>query len=259
MKLKKVSESKKDMKLSFELNDCDEAFANSIRRTIIEEVPTLAVEDIEIKENSSALYDEMLALRIGLCPIKTDLSSYRLPTTEDEVNERAASCTLQLSLKVSKKGYVYGEDATSKDTKCTFVHPKMPIVKLAAKQKVDCVMFAVMGQGKDHIKWSPGIVWFHHQADVKVNQKANLVEQFKHKYPPQIIDKSGKILKDKIVELQLFDAVDGICDDLIKVIFEDNKFIFNVESWGQLTCTKMLDESANILHNKAEELETLIK
>ncbi|MBU1111822.1 MAG: DNA-directed RNA polymerase subunit D [archaeon] len=259
MKLKKVSEDKKNMKLSFELNDCDEAFANAIRRTIMEEVPTLAIEDIEVKENSSALYDEMLALRIGLTPIKTDLSSYRLPKNEDEIKERAAGCTLQMGLKVAKKGYVYAEEATSKDTKCTFVYPKMPLVKLAAKQKVDLLMYAVMGQGKDHIKWSPGMAWFYHQADVKVNQKVNLIEQFKHKYPPQIFDKSGKIVKEKIVELNLFDAVEGICDNLIQVTFQDNQFIFNVESWGQLTCQKMLEESANILLNKVEELEAQIK
>ena len=54
----------------------EEFFANTIRRLIIGEVPTLAVEDVEIKENSSQLYDEMIALRLGLSPIKTDLNSY---------------------------------------------------------------------------------------------------------------------------------------------------------------------------------------
>jgi len=258
MKIKKLAEDKKNKKISIEIKDCDEAFVNSLRRFIMEEVPTLAIEDLEIKENSSALYDEMLALRIGLIPIKTDLKSYRLPKNEDEVEERAASCTLLMTLKIGKKGYVYAEDANSKDPKCNFVYPKMPIVKLGAKQKLDLTMFAVMGQGKDHIKWSPGIAWFKQQADIKINQKTDLVEKFKSNYPSQIFDKSGKISKSLIEENDLVDAVDGVCDDLIQVTYLDNQYTFILESWGQLTCQEIFNESANILISKAEELESQI-
>lgn len=257
MKLKKLNEDKKNMKLSFEIKDSDEAFVNAIRRTIIEEVPTLAIEDLEVKENSSALYDEMLALRIGLTPIKTDLKSYRLPENEDEFTERSARCTLQFILKAGKKGYVYAEEAQSKDSKCNFVNPKMPLVKLAAKQKLDIVMWAVMGQGKDHIKWCPGLAWYKQVADINVNNKKELVEKFKAKFPPQIMD-NGKISKDKILKEDLVDAVDGVCDELVKVTYSDKDYQFILESWGQLKCPEILNESANILLGKVEEMEALI-
>lgn len=257
MKLTKLKKTKDNLNLSFEVSGCDEAFINSMRRLVIEEVPTLAIEDLEIKENSSALYDEMLALRLGLCPIKTDLKSYRLPTNKDEVEERAASCTLQMALKVSKKGYVYAESATSKDPKCKFVYPNMPITKLTSKQKVDLMMYAVMGQGKEHIKWSPGLAWFKNKASVSVKKDKDLVEKFQSKYPAQIIEK-GLISKDKIEKLDLFDAVDGVCDDLVKVDYAKDEFVFNLESWGQLTCNEILNEASNILIQKAEEMEKLI-
>ena len=99
IKAEKIKEEKKKNKLSFIIKGSDETFANTIRRLIIEEVVTLAVEDLEIKENTSALYDEMLSLRLGLIPIKTDLKSYRLPENEMEVQERSARCTVQLKLK----------------------------------------------------------------------------------------------------------------------------------------------------------------
>jgi DNA-directed RNA polymerase subunit D len=257
MKLKKLNEDKKNMKLSFEIKDVDDAFVNAIRRTIIEEVPTLAIEDLEIKENSSALYDEMLALRVGLTPIKTDLKSYRLPENEDEFIERSARCTLQFTLKASKKGYVYAEEAQSKDTKCSFVYPKMPLVKLVAKQKLDIIMWAVMGQGKDHIKWCPGLAWYKQIADITVNNKKELVERFISKYPPQIIE-AGKISKEKILKNDLVDAVDGVCDELVKVNYSDKDYQFILESWGQLKCAEILNESANILISKVEEMEALI-
>ena len=258
MKLKKINSSKDDLKLSFELQDSNEAFANTIRRMVIEEVPTLAVEDVEVKDNSSALYDEMLALRLGLTPIKTDLSSYSLPKNQDEIEERSASCTLQLSLKSSKKGYVYAESAQSKDPKCTFVFPKMPVAKLVSKQKIDVNMWAVMGQGKDHIKWSPGLVWYSRSADIKINNDSKMFEECKSKYPSQIFDNKGKISKDKILELNLVDAVDRVCNDVVKVSYSENDFIFNVESWGQLSCNEMLSESAEMLAKKADELNSLL-
>ena len=64
---------------TFFLRGVDAAFANSIRRTIMEDVPTIAIEDVEFRKNSSVLYDEMAAHRMGLIPLTTDLQSYNLP------------------------------------------------------------------------------------------------------------------------------------------------------------------------------------
>ena len=99
IKLQKIKEERKKNKFSFLIKGGSEIFANTIRRMILEEVPTLAVEDVEIKENNSALYDEMVALRLGLIPIKTDISTYRLPENEDEIEQKSARCTLQIKLK----------------------------------------------------------------------------------------------------------------------------------------------------------------
>lgn len=256
MKLKTLNKSKDKMKLTFQVDKSTESFVNSIRRMIIEEVPTLAVEDVTIRENSSALFDEMLALRLGLVPIKTDLSSYSLPKSEEEITERSAKCTLEMELKVSKKGVVYAESTTSKDPKCTFVYPTMPVVKLHAKQKVDVSMLAVMGQGKNHIKWAPGHVWFTNTPSLSIKHNAKLIEEFKDKFPPQIFDKSGKISQKQIEELNLYDAVDRVCEDLIKVDYAEDSFVVGVESWGQLSVNEMLSTAAQMLNEKAEELES---
>ena len=50
--------------------EANESLANAIRRSV-SEVPTLAIDEVEIFKNDSALYDEMLALRLGLVPLKT--------------------------------------------------------------------------------------------------------------------------------------------------------------------------------------------
>ena len=56
----------------FSLAGSTPAFANSFRRAMSGEVPTLAIEDVKIYDNTSALFDEMLAHRIGLIPIRTE-------------------------------------------------------------------------------------------------------------------------------------------------------------------------------------------
>ena len=256
MKIKTLSKSSDELKFSFEVEKSTDSFINSIRRMVAEEVPTLAVEDVEVRENSSALFDEMLALRLGLVPIKTDLSSYSLPTSPEDIAERNAKCTLEMGLKVSKKGVVYADAASSKDPKCTFVFPKMPLVKLHAKQKVDMTLLAVMGQGKDHTKWAPGHLWFSNKPSVTINDNAALLEENKHKFPPQIFDKSGKISKKQIEELNLYDAVDRVCEDLIKVDYAKENFVVDVESWGQLSVREMLKTAGEMLAAKAAELES---
>jgi DNA-directed RNA polymerase subunit D len=258
LKLTKIKEQKKAGSMLLLMQGVSDIFANTIRRLILEEVPTLAVEDVEIKDNNSALYDEMLALRLGLVPIKTDLSSYRLPKNEEELKEKSARCTLQLRLKSTKKGYLYAGDVQSSDPKCTFVYPTMPITKILSKQKIDVTLTAVMGQGKDHVKWSPGWAFYKHEPVVKLGAVVNaaLVVQ---KCSDGVFTLKGNKLElnnDKIYESNLLDYY-ATLDDGIKVSSTDN-IVFSVESWGQLSIKQMLDQAGQILVAKVEEMEKLL-
>lgn len=258
IKLEKIKEEKKKQKLMFFLNGSNEIFANTIRRLIIEEVPTLAVENLEIKENNSALYDEMLALRLGLIPIKTDLKSYRLPQNEDEIEEKSARCTLQIRLKTAKKGYVYAEDAESSDPKCIFAYPKMPIVKLLAKQKLDVTMIAVMGQGKEHIKWAPGWAYYKKEPIIKIGKVKDPVKLVENCPDGVFVMKNNKLelVKEKVYESQLLEYYNQL-DKEIKIEYSKN-IIFTLESWGQLSCKEILTKSCEVLAEKTKEMIKLI-
>src|SRR3989338_4129025 len=101
MKILKIKEEKKKNKVTLLFKEVSEVFANTFRRLVLEEVPTLAVEEMEVKENSSSLYNEMVALRLGLIPLKTDLRSYDLPEECTCEGAGCSKCRLILTLKAS--------------------------------------------------------------------------------------------------------------------------------------------------------------
>lgn len=256
--IEKIKEERKSNKLSFMLKGANEVFANTIRRLIIEEVPTLAVEDLEIRENNSALYDEMLGLRIGLIPLKTDLKSYNLKEKCKCGGEGCAQCELKLTLKSNKPGYVYAEEAESSDPKCAFVYGKMPIVKLLAKQKLDVTMTAVLGTGKTHIKWAPGMSFYKKEPVVKLGKIENSQRLIENCTDGVFVIKNNNIslVQEKVNESQLLEYYSEI-EPGVTVEYSNN-IIFNLESWGQLSCREILKQSVNIFIEKIEEMEKLI-
>ena len=70
---------KTDDFMRFIVRGVNAPFVNALRRIILTEVPSMAIDEIVILENSSILNDEILAHRMGFIPLKTDLDSYSLP------------------------------------------------------------------------------------------------------------------------------------------------------------------------------------
>ena len=254
MKIDIVSQDKKAGKLVFKLSESDSAFANMLRKTILDEVPTMAIDIVEFRQNSSVLYDEIIAHRLGLLPLKTDLKAYNL---KDECTCGGAGCSkceLMLMLKTKTNCVVYASDMESKDPKIVPVFPETPIVKLLKNQNLEFEATACLGRGKEHAKWSPCLVHFTNEPDITINNSSPKLKEFKDKFPPQALDKSGKIDKKKIIELNLADACDGICDDIVKVKYNDNNFLFYVESWGQLPAKDIVEEAVKIIKQKLDDL-----
>ena len=79
LRAREILRLKDENKLSLIIKDTTPAFVNALRRIILDEVPTMAIEDVEFRKNNSILYDEMIAHRLGLLPLKTDLKSYTVP------------------------------------------------------------------------------------------------------------------------------------------------------------------------------------
>ncbi|MBO3800294.1 MAG: DNA-directed RNA polymerase subunit D [Candidatus Brockarchaeota archaeon] len=140
------------------ISGCSEAMMNAIRRTILEEVPVLAIHEVFIFENPGPMFDEILSHRLGLIPLKTPVGKY-LPMDSPECAEGSGErCFTTLSLDVSAGDEpltVYAKDLECKDAEVYPVYGNIPITKIPPKSRLRLEAIARMGRGRMHAKWQP--------------------------------------------------------------------------------------------------------
>lgn len=200
----KVLEDAED-RVSLQLDGVDRSYANAVRRFCLSEVPSMAIDDVVILENSSVLYDEILAHRLGLVPLKTDLERYILPEKCDCGTPLGCQkCRVLLVLDASaheKTRTVYSGDLVSEDREISPISASIPIVKLAPGQTVKLEAYARLGRGKEHAKWQPATVSV--LVDGKNEDSFVLkVESSGVLRPKEIVTKAVEILEEKLKEMQ---------------------------------------------------------
>jgi DNA-directed RNA polymerase subunit D len=150
---------KEDERVIVKFNNAPRQYVNALRRLSISEVPTLAIDDVIILENSSVMHDEAIAHRLGLIPLRTDLDRFVMPNDCNCKSTLGCSkCRVLLVLdseanektKVVTSGELLSEDELVKP-----VSRDIPIIILAPSQKLKFEAYARLGVGKDHAKWQP--------------------------------------------------------------------------------------------------------
>ena len=137
-------------------------YANALRRICLSGIPTFAVDDVVIIENSSVLADEGVSHRLAMMPLKTDLSRFVEPSACDCHSELGCSrCRVLLMLDSGNSDTtrtVTSQDLSSEDEVVRPVNPNIPIVALAPGQKLKVEAYARLGRGSEHAKWNSAAV-----------------------------------------------------------------------------------------------------
>jgi DNA-directed RNA polymerase subunit D len=192
--------------IKLELSDIDRSYANAIRRFCISEVPSMAIDDVVILENSSILYDEILASRLGLIPIKTDLNRYVLPEKCDCKSELGCNkCRVLFVLDATasdKVVTVFSGDLVSEDKETRPVSETIPVVKLAKGQSIKLEAYARLGRGKEHAKWQPCTVAVLTEGKQEGTYILN-VESVGSMPARAIVMKAIEILEEKLSDMKL--------------------------------------------------------
>jgi DNA-directed RNA polymerase subunit D len=247
----------------------DVPFMNALRRIMLAEVPSMAIDEIVVLENSSILHDEILAHRLGLIPLKTDLDAYNLPEECPCKSEFGCNlCRVTLTLDVEATDTVrtvYSGDLVSNNPDITPVSDKIPIVKLAPDQKIRLEAYARLGKGKEHAKWQPvSVCAYKYFPRVKINEKLCDVCGKCIEICPQrvLVNVGGKVAVRNVTECTLCqDCVDACPkgSDVVEVSWDKNAFIFEMESNGGLSIDRIMLEALKILDKKVEDFLSLLK
>lgn len=260
---------KNDVSLRLLIEGSNPAFMNTLRRIVISEVPTMAIDDVVIIENSSPLQDESLAHRIGLVPLKTDLDTYNLPENCSCKSEFGCNlCRVSLVLDAGAEDHsmtVTSGDLKSENPSIVPVSDKVPISKLAPEQKIKLEAYARLGKARDHARWQPvSMCAYKYMPNITVNTKlCDQCGDCVKACPKNVLIKAGnKIEIQKIVECTLCqDCVDACQKNpkAVEVSWDENSFIFSIESTGALQPERILQEALNVLDGKLKEFSTQVK
>jgi len=221
-------------KLSFLIEDTDETIMNAIRRSI-QEIPILAIDEVEFINNDSALFDEIIAHRLGLIPLKQENLEER-----DECSckgKGCSKCTISLKLEAKGPGTVYSSQLKGK---AKVIYGAMPITFLEKNQELKLNATATLGKGIEHAKFSSGLVYFRHLVTLDIKKECDACEACVKACPLNILSVDNK--KIKVVDIKKCDACEACVEackkegkDCINLKTSNKDFIFTIESWGQIT------------------------
>ena len=243
-------------------------FMNALRRIVITEVPCMAVDEVVMIENSSILQDEIIAHRLGLIPLKTDLDSYNLPEECPCKSEFGCNlCRVTFTLDVeSKEGTrtVYSGELKSENPNITPVSDKIPIIKLAKEQKLRLEAYARLGKGKNHAKWQPvSMCTYKYLPKIKISKSCDACGKCVEICPRKVLAKTdNKIEVRDLMACTLCEDCVNVCPQnpkAIEIMWEENAFIFNLESTGALPSARIISEAIKIMDKQLKEFESQIK
>ncbi|KAL1989731.1 hypothetical protein VTN49DRAFT_6928 [Thermomyces lanuginosus] len=157
-------------RVDFKLSSVDLAFANALRRVMLAEVPTVAIDIVEIEKNTSVIPDEFLAHRLGLIPLVSrncdrDMEYNRDCTCESSCARCSvrltlhARCTTDEVMKVYARDFVVSNDRANEWVGTPAImdpEGKGPLIcKLRRGQELKLTCIARKGIAKEHAKWAP--------------------------------------------------------------------------------------------------------
>jgi DNA-directed RNA polymerase subunit D len=258
-----------DNSCRFQLGPVHPSFANALRRAMIGEVPTLAIENVRIYDNTSALFDEMLAHRLGLIPIRTDLASY---VKRDECScngEGCPACTATFTMSVEGPGMVYSRDLIPQDPATTPAYDTIPIVKLTKDQKVVVEAHAILSTGREHAKWQPVTACgFKNFPVISIGDACDGCGQCVDECPRTVLEVEGgrvAVIEGRLEECSLCGLCERAClgsgigdEPAIRVTFDKERFIFVVEGDGSLKVREVIEQGLNYIKGQSEDLMGII-
>ncbi|PSQ16320.1 DNA-directed RNA polymerase subunit D [Halobacteriales archaeon QS_8_69_26] len=220
------------------------AFANGIRRAMIADVPTMAIDTVRVIENSSVMFDEQIGLRLGLVPLTT-------PVGEFEVGD-----SVTLSMDVEGPATAKSGDLRTAEDLVRPASDEIPIIDLKEGQRLELEADAVLDRGRDHAKHQGGVaVGYRHLQRVEVVGDADEFEDEEPRIIRGHVEEDGEVIDTAEFDHDLSKRYPG---KEVEVHDVDNAFVFHVETDGSLSVEDLVLKAVDSLERRAEELEDAV-
>ena len=248
--------------MEFVLSDSNPALANALRRAAMREVPVMAIDEVEFTVNDSAVYDEVLAHRLALVPLRTPPKGYALPGECGCREGRCPKCSVSLSLKREGPATALSGDLKSTDEKVVPVSGSVPLIKLEKGQRLELTAIARLGFGKEHAKWQSGVAAYKYMPVFELDEKkCDGCGACVKACPVNIIELAGK--KPKISDIMLCTMCKACAEacppKAIRIGSDPTRFVFRIESTGGMPSEQILLNAIGVLGNKLDEFSKLVK
>jgi DNA-directed RNA polymerase subunit D len=244
------------------------AFANAIRRIIMLDVPTIAIEEVIMIENTTAIFDEYIAHRLGLIPLSSDVDDLnRIEDCDCEMNG-CNMCTVGLSItqetdRVNSK-MVYSRDLEPLDHRIYPIQEEIPIMKMGPDQRLILEAIARFGTGREHSKWIPaGTLGYQYLPVIDIKNDVTFEKDVADACPRNVFDFND----DKLTVKDLYNCnLCQLCVEKanesgggVKVYGDDKHILFNIVGTGGLYIDQIVVKASEILDSKAEDFLTSLQ
>ncbi|HET6398858.1 MAG TPA: DNA-directed RNA polymerase subunit D [Candidatus Thermoplasmatota archaeon] len=236
-------------------------FVNALRRTLMAEVPKLAIDKVTFYDNTSALFDEIVAHRLAMLPIPTDPSTLNLTGQVDA--EGKPAYVVRYTLTKEGPCTVYASDMEPEDPQFKIADPRIPIVDLLAGQRLILEAEAILGIGTQHAKWQVcQAVGYKYYPKATMDAKRITPELAKHaveRTPAGILSlKGGQLVIERPEDVNRADEAEKILGDAFRVEYDDRKFIFRFETDGSLKAEDALMKALDILKQRFKVVQDAV-
>lgn len=280
----KIIESSKD-ELSFDVIGVDASIANTLRRLMLAEVPTMAIEQVYIQMNSSIIHDEVLAHRLGLVPINAHPDKFEdfngeansdntivfeLDVTckrPEEIDERTSDAPYTMPVHTSQLKWIpQGDQSDRFPNGIRPVHEDILLAKMRPGQSIKLEAHCQKGDGKNHAKFSPVATAAYRLLPKIVIKETEDVEHDVNKEinPKSVFDTQEERVAPRDA-LPLACRMDRGCSphpnwtNRVKLERQADHFMFKVEAVGMLSPQEIVKAALRKLREKCEVVEAALE
>ena len=288
VKLKILSETDTSIRILF--SGVNRAFVNSLRRTMIADVPKFAIDQMRIElgifkdeetgelfESNYALNDEQLAHRFAMLPVPTFHDEFyfqdECPDCKDMVADQRGCPSCQIIYTISSSGVEGGRSVIASELnvigdrrlEIPEAYGSIPLTKLFEGQVLHAYFYAIMGRGRDHAKYSPvSGVTFHARQNGKINVKtrSKMLFDLNLNITAKDFNKDGSLNDIDKVDLLRNDLnhvgsgtdLEAEFNDAITLEDVEGEYIFKFQTDGSMTARTCFEQACKVLAGRFEAL-----